>query len=269
MIEPTQAQRRTLEATRGPVAVLTFLAPRDGDLSEYLARTARTVAEVSGRRTTLWIERMLAGPDLPYTMATLDWFRGSRAALQAWDAASEDRAESTSSVHALLLRTNRVAPVITRALSRLSWLFRPFAHVEEGRPVDPEAVFGDPRLLSTSEQFDALMEGDRSRPFLNLNLARFVGGEEGRRAVTKRIYDPSGIKVLGLGAHVAALGVVLGTFVGSEDEPLFDAWNDVAIAAWPSRTVFRDYMANVSPDVVEARTELMERAMQIVCSVQP
>jgi len=270
MIESSNTQREALEGALGSVALLTFWTLRPGaDERGFLARSERAVTEAGGRRLTLPIEQVLAGPELACTVATWDGFRDGASALRAWDAGAAARAAAVDAAHALLLRPNRAAPVVTSVLRRLSWVFRWFAHIEEGRPIEPDRVFGDPRLLSTQESFERLMQGDPDRPFFNINLARFVGGEAGRVAVTKRIYDPSGLKLLALGGHAAAVGKVLGTFVGDAQDPLFDAWNDVAIAAWPSRAVFRDYMANVDDAVVEARTELMDRAMQIVCSVPP
>jgi hypothetical protein len=58
----------------------------------------------------------------------------------------------------------------------------------------------------------------------------------------------------------------VGTLAGAAGEPLDDAWNDVAIVAWPSREVFRTYLANLSPEVADARKELLERSIQLVCS---
>ena len=122
------------------------------------------------------------------------------------------------------------------------------------------------RIHSTPAQLDALLQGDPSKPFFNLNLNRFEGGEAGRPAVLKRVYRPSGLKLMALGGHAAAGGDVVGTFVGAPGEPLDEAWDDVAIAAWPSREVFRTYLANVEPEVADARKELLARSIQLVCS---
>lgn len=266
MTEPTDLQREALAATKGRVALLTFLAPRPGvEPAEVLTRPP----EVGVRRLTLRIDQVLAGPELPYRTATWDEFPNGAAALRAWDTAAPHRSASVAQAHCWTVRPVRIAPILTRQLARLSWLFRRLAPIEEGRALDAERLFGPPHIFSTAAQFDELLRGDRSRPFLNLNLSRFVGGPARRPEVVERVYNPSSLKLFGAGGSVGAAGPILGTFVGSEDDPLFDHWDEVALAAWPSRRAFRDYMANVSDDVIAGRRELMERAMQVVCSIAP
>jgi hypothetical protein len=268
MMEPTQEQRSTLAAMRGALGILTFLAPTDESaFAPHLARSARAVADAGGtRRLTLSIDHVLAGPALPFRTATLDEFTDGASALRAWDECAKDLAATTSDAHALVLRLDRRAPVVTRTLSRFHRLLRWFVHIEPEREVDSERVLAPARIHSTPVQFDALMQGDLTGPFFNLNLTKFVGGEADRATVLKRVYLPSGQKLMALGGHAAAGGEVVGTFVGALGEPLDDAWNDLAIAAWPSREVFRTYLANVEPEVADARKELLERSIQLVCT---
>jgi hypothetical protein len=257
-----------LAARREALGILTFLAPTDESAgARHLARSARAVADARGtRRLTLSIDQVLAGPALHFRAATLDEFADGSSALRAWDACAQDRAATMSDVHALVLRLDRMVPLVTRTLSRFHRLLRWFVHIDAGREVDPARVLSPARIHSTPNQFDALMQGDPAEPFFNFNLAKFKGGEAGRAAVLKRVYQPSGQKLLALGGHAPAGGEVVGTFVGAPGEPLDDAWNDVAIAAWPSRQVFRTYLANVTPEVADARKELLERSIQLVCS---
>jgi hypothetical protein len=268
VIEPTQAQRSTLAAMRETLGILTFLAPTDETAgARHLARSARAVADAGGTRLlTLSIDQVLAGPVLSFRAVALDEFTDGGSALQAWDAYAKDLAATMSDVHALVLRLDRMVPRVTRTLSRFHRLLRWFAHIDPGREVDAARVLTPARIHSTPEQLDALLQGDLSEPFFNLNLTKFKGGEAGRAAVLKRVYHPSGRKLMALGGHAAAGGDVAGTFVGAPGEPLDDAWNDVAIAAWPSREVFRTYLANVTPEVADARKELLERSIQLVCS---
>jgi hypothetical protein len=268
VIEPTQAQRSTLAAMREALGILTFLAPTDGPAgARHLARSARAVTDAEGTRVlTLSVDQVLAGPALRFRAATLDEFADGESALRAWDGCAQDRAATMSEAHALVLRLSRMAPRVTRTLSRFHRLLRWFVRIEPGREVDAARVLTPARIHSTPAQFDALMQGDLSKPFFNLNLAKFSGGEAGRPAVLERVFHPSGQKLMALGGHAAAGGEVVGTLVGAPGEPLDDVWNDVAIAAWPSREVFRTYLANVTPEVADARKELLERSIQLVCS---
>ncbi len=268
MIEPTQTQRSTLAAMGDSLGILTFLAPTVASAgARHLANSARAVADAGGTRlSTLSIDQVLAGPDLPFRAATLDAFADGASALRAWDGWSQDRAATMSDVQVLVLRLNRMVPRVTRTLSRLHRLVRWFVPIDPGREVDAKRVLSPARIHSTPAQLDALMKGDPCEPFFNMNLAKFEGGEAARAAVLKRVYQPSGHKLLALGGHALAGGEVVGTFVGAPGEPLDDAWNDVAIAAWPSREAFRTYLANVEPEVADARKELLERSIQLVCT---
>ena len=266
--EPTQERRSALAAMSEALGVLTFLAPNDDSARErHLAHSARAVAEAGGTRLmTLSIDHVLAGPALPFRAATLDAFADGSSALRAWDACAPDRAASISEVHAWVLRLDRMAPRITGTLSRLHRLLRWFVHVDPGREIDASRVLSPATIHATPAQLDALMQGDFSEPFFNLNLTKFRDGESGRAAVIRRIFRPSGLKLLALGGHAAAAGEVVGTLAGSRDAPLDDAWHDLAIAAWPSREAFRTYLANVTPEVADARKELLERSIQLVCT---
>jgi hypothetical protein len=268
MLDPNPAQRATLQGLSGAVGVLMFLAPADeAGLPSYLAQSGAAVLAAGGRRhLNFSIDHVVAGEPAPYTWLTLDRYPDASGALQAIDASSAARSQDLSSAHALLVRLEPGVTPVSRLLSRLRPLWRLFSTIDETKAIDPERVLTPPRIHSTPAHLDDLRSRDPSTPFFNLNLTRYRDFAADQPEIQRRIYTPSARRLLAFGGYIAAVGDIVGTLIGSEDQPIFDEWEAFAIASWPSRTVFQTYLANVSADIADARKTYLARVIQLACS---
>lgn len=268
MLEPNHAQRKQLTQTTGSVALVTFLAAQNNTtLKSYLSTSQQAVKQVGGVRShTLTIDQVLAGQAVPFTSLTIDQFPHSSSAIQAHDAVTTERSNTLSEVHALILRPSKQAVDITKVLSYFRPIFRMLAHIDEQKPINPDKVLTPPNVHATPEQYKELQSHNQSTPFYNLNLTKCYDREAAQKQLTRQIYLPSLVKLLGLGGYLEFSGDVLGTWIGDDSQSLYDQWEEFTLAHWPSRRTFQIYLSNVSDEVAECRKTYFARAVQIACS---
>lgn len=110
-------------------------------------------------------------------------------------------------------------------------------------------------LTPTAEQFAAFAAGSRSGEIVMLNLLRFAG-EAGEGADEYRRYSEAALQMVAeRGGRLVWMGRPEQVVVGNDD----DAWDMVALVAYPSREAFIDMVT--SPDYLKAH-EHRERGLQ-------
>lgn len=117
-------------------------------------------------------------------------------------------------------------------------------------------------VVPTAEQFQAFAGASREGEVVMLNLLRFAG-ESGEGAAEYRRYSEAALKmVTDRGGRLVWMGRPEHVVVGDAD----DAWDMVAVVAYPSREAFVDMVT--SPDYMEAhqhRESGLQRTVLLAC----
>lgn len=268
ILEPTAKQREYLAQLSGRMAILSFLSFTDpARLPSYLQTSQQAVEKEGGHREIdVQIDLVLAGEPTHFSHITLDEFPNSATAAKAHDATTAVRTEHIAETHALIVRLDKQLPRITKVLQWFRPIFRAITPIDPQKTINSAKILSGPPVHMWPEAYEQFLTRERETPFYNLNLSKCYDRQRDASAITKEIYNPSGKKVLALGVYLAAMGDVLGTWIGNESQPLYDQWDEFSLPHWPSRQIFLTYLANVAPEVVDARSSYFSRALQIPCT---
>jgi hypothetical protein len=275
-IEPTSVQRdRMLSRGKTKLILIQFLIGKDpAKIEEYFTLSGQAVlAEGGKRRYLLRIDQTLVGGTFPYQYLSVDSFPSSQALLMAHENTREIRLAALQEIYGIYLKSKSTLNKAVRAAGMLAPSLGRWLGTQEKKEYPLASDELDPVTDPDPEVIREFSSRDQDQPVYMMNLNQFAPQDSKLYVSGKAAYKRYSTRItpylISVGGFPVIFDKPLGTYIGHQQNSLYNSWGEFGLVFYPSRASFLRLLTNAPRRAAAYRRVGLKKAVLMACLKQP